>query len=165
MTRRRGWSIALVAAILVLLAVAIWLWLSASAAPPSDTAPRSDATQSPTPLTTADVRDLAQQELDRHLEDCTADVVSDGAVPEGCGIRIPWGSEFAAVDEARFRVDRLPVLELTAQGFAADGGILIATVTGTGQDGAARTETYRTESWSLRGGLTVDGAEVDLDVW
>lgn len=162
MNRRRGRSIAVIAAILVVLAVATWLWLSASATPRSETDPQSDATQSPTPLATTEVRDLAQQQLDEHLEDCTVDA---DAIPEGCGIRIPWGTEFAAVDGIRFRIDRLPELEITDDGFVADGGILIATVSGTGQDGAARTETYRTESWSLRGDVTVDGTEVDLDVW
>lgn len=165
MNRRRGRSIAVIAGILVVLAVATWLWLSASATPPSETDPRPDATQSRTPLATTEVRDLAQQQLDEHLEDCTVDADSAGAVPEGCGIRIPWGTEFAAVDGIRFRIDRLPVLEITDDGFVADGGILIATVSGTGQDGAARTETYRTESWSLRGDVTVDGTEVDVDVW
>ena len=108
---------------------------------------------------------LAQRQLDEHLESCTEDEVTGGAIPEKCGIRIPWGTEFAAVESVRFRIDRMPVLELTDDGFIADGGVLVATVSGTGQNGAARTETYRTESWSVRGDVAVDGDRVDLDVW
>ncbi|WP_447912363.1 hypothetical protein [Microbacterium phyllosphaerae] len=159
MTRRLAWTIGGGVAALVIAVAAVWLWQSSSVRPSPQASPT--ATVAPT----ADAQSLAQQELDEHLESCTAKEVTGGAVPERCGIRIPWGTEFAAVDSVRFRIDRMPVLELTDDGFIADGGVLVATVSGTGQNGAARTETYRTESWSVRGDVAVDGDRVDLDVW
>ena len=99
---------------------------------------------------------VAQEQLDEHLETCT---VPAGAVPEGCGIRIPWGTEFREISEVRYRIETSPVIALTPEGFSADGGALVATVTGTAQDGAARTITYRTDSWTVRGDVsyTADG--------
>ncbi|MFP3607637.1 hypothetical protein, partial [Paraburkholderia sp. SIMBA_053] len=85
-----------------------------------------------------DVRTAAQQTLDDHLEECTSADLADDIVPDRCGISIPWGTEFAAVADVRFRIEQLPVLELTDSGFVADGGILVATVSGTGQDGSPR---------------------------
>lgn len=159
MTRRLAWTIGGGVAALVIAVAAVWLWQSSSVLPSLQASPT--ATVAPT----ADAQSLAQQQLDEHLESCTAKEVTGGAVPERCGIRIPWGMEFAAVDSVRFRIDRMPVLELTDDGFIADGGVLVATVSGTGQNGAVRTETYRTESWSVRGDVAVDGDRVDLDVW
>lgn len=106
--------------------------------------------------------DAAQEQLDAHLDACTAPAQT---VPEGCGIRIPWGTEFRAVTDIRFRAEQLPVLTLTATGFSADGGVLVATVTGTGQDGSARTTTYRTESWSVRGDIAFTADGMELTAW
>ncbi|MGJ0387574.1 hypothetical protein [Microbacterium sp. CGR1] len=159
MTRRLAWSIGAGVAALVIAGTAVWVWQSSSIQPSPAVSPT--ATVAPV----ADAQSLAQQQLDEHLESCTAKEVAGGAVPERCGIRVPWGTEFAAVESVRFRIDRMPVLKLTDEGFFADGGVLVATVSGTGQDGAARTETYRTESWSVRGDVAVDGDRVDLDVW
>ncbi|WP_337006393.1 MULTISPECIES: hypothetical protein [unclassified Microbacterium] len=110
--------------------------------PGEDTAVTIDAGVRPEATT------AAQAQLDEHLQECT---VPAGRVPAQCGIRIPWGTEFHDVSEIRYRIEASPVIALTSAGFSADGGVLIATVTGTGQDGAARTTTYRTESWSVRG--------------
>ncbi|WP_341956891.1 hypothetical protein [Microbacterium sp. LWH13-1.2] len=159
MTRRLAWTMGAGVAALIIAGAAVWLWQSTSV--PRSTPASPAATVAPT----TDPQSLAQQQLDEHLESCTAEKVAGAAVPEGCGIRIPWGTEFAAVESVRFRIDRMPVLELTDDGFVADGGVLVATVSGTGQDGAARTETYRTESWSVRGDVALDGDRVDLDVW
>jgi len=159
--RRRAWAIGGVGAALVVVVAASWLWLSSGDVSPAAGPPATSS--APTPE--IDVRTTAQQALDDHLEECTSAEVSDDAVPDGCGIRIPWGTEFAAVDDVRFRIEQLPVLELTDGGFVADGGVLVATVSGTGQDGSPRTETYRTDSWTLRGGVTVEGDTVELDVW
>lgn len=104
----------------------------------------------------------AQQQLDEHLTACT---VPGSAPPEGCGIRIPWGTEFRTASEFRYRVEQLPTIALTGPGFNADGGVLVATVTGTGQDGAERTTTYRTESWSVRGEVSFTADDVLLTVW
>ncbi|WP_223626176.1 hypothetical protein [Microbacterium sp. EST19A] len=106
--------------------------------------------------------DAAQKQLDAHLDACTAPAK---ATPEGCGIRIPWGTEFRAVTEMRFRIEQAPVVTLTATGFSADGGVLVATVTGTGQDGAERTTTYRTDSWSVRGDIAFTADGLELTAW
>lgn len=104
----------------------------------------------------------AQNQLDDHLEACT---VPGDTPPEGCGIRIPWGTEFRAVSEFRYRVEKLPTLTLSGNGFAAEGGVLVTTVTGTGQDGAKREATYRTDSWSLRGDVSFTAEGVVLSAW
>ena len=159
MRRRAAWSLGIIALVLLLAGIAVWWWQS------SLDQPAQVASRSPSSVATeTDVRDVAQQELDDHLESCIADATAE-VLPEGCGLRIPWGTEFAAVDRVRLRIDRLPVLELTEEGFVADDGVLVATVTGTGHDGSVRTETYRTESWSVRGDITREGSDVALDVW
>ncbi|MCI1020296.1 hypothetical protein HWD99_16845 [Microbacterium sp. C5A9] len=163
MSRRTAWTVGSVAAALVLAGAVLWVWQASSEHPSPDDPVSTAASASPT--ASRDPQELAQQRLDDALEECTSEEIVGGAVPEGCGIRIPWGTEFADVDGIRFRIERMPVLELTDDGFVADGGVLVATVTGTGQDGAARTETYRTESWSVRGDATITGDRVDLDIW
>lgn len=161
MNRRLAWTIGCGVAALLVAGAAVWLWLASSETP----SPQATTTATSSPTPDLDVQALAQQALDEHLEECTSDEVTAGVVPDGCGIRIPWGIEFAAVNDVRFRIEQLPVLKLTDDGFVAEGGILVATVSGTGQDGGPRTETYRTDSWTLRGDATVDGGVVDLDVW
>ena len=104
----------------------------------------------------------AQEQLDEHLAICTA---PGSAPPEGCGIRIPWGTEFRTASEIRYRVEQLPTIVLAGTGFTADGGVLVATVTGTGQDGAERTTTYRTDSWSIRGDVSFTADDVALTAW
>lgn len=104
----------------------------------------------------------AQKQLDDYLTACTT---SSDAAPEGCGIRIPWGTEFRAVSEFRYRVDELPTVTLDGTGFRAHGGALVATLVGTGQDGAARTTTYRTDSWGVRGDVTFTDEGLVLSVW
>lgn len=99
----------------------------------------------------AEATAAAQAQLDQHLEECTVPATQ---LPDGCGIRIPWGTEFREISEVRYRIEASPVIILVPGGFSADGGVLVATVTGTGQDGAARTTTYRTESWSVRGDVS-----------
>ncbi len=163
MNRRRAWVLGGVVAALLVAGAAVWLWQASSGIPSPTATPT--VTSSPTPDPDLDSQALAQQALDDHLEDCTSARVIEGVMPDGCGIRIPWGTEFAAVDDARFRIEQLPVLTLTDDGFIAEGGILVATVSGTGQGGSPRTETYRTESWTLRGDVTVEDGDVDLDVW
>ncbi|MHC9043538.1 hypothetical protein ACYX8G_03085 [Microbacterium saperdae] len=106
--------------------------------------------------------EAAQTALDDHLADCTA---GGAAIPAGCGIRIPWGTEFQSVSDIRYRIETSPVLTLIPTGFDAVSGILVATVTGTGQDGESRTTTYRTESWSLRGDVAFTEKGLELSVW
>ena len=167
MTARRRWWIACVVVIaaLLLAGFALWAWRTTSA--PGDHATTTAPTSAPTPPSTDEVRDLAQRALDEHLESCTSEESGPDTVPPRCGIRIPWGTEFASVESIRFRIEEFPVLVLedADAGFSADGGVLVATVTGTGQNGAPRVETYRTTSWSLRGDLSVDEGDVTIDVW
>ncbi len=106
--------------------------------------------------------EAAQSALDEHLAQCTE---GGDVIPSGCGIRIPWGTEFREVSDIRYRVDSSPVLTLNATGFDAANGVLVATVIGTGQDGVTRTTTYRTESWSLRGDIAFTETGVELSVW
>lgn len=110
----------------------------------------------------AEATTAAQKQLDEHLETCTE---PGTALPTGCGIRIPWGTEFREVSDIRYRIEQLPTIVLSGAGFRADGGALVATVTGTGQDGAARTTSYRTESWSVRGDVSFTEDGVALSVW
>lgn len=91
---------------------------------------------------------------------------TDSTPPQRCGIRIPWGGEFSRVSEIRYRIERLPTVELADDGFVAGGGVLVATVTGTGQDGSARVETYRTEDWTVRGDTVITGSGVaEISPW
>lgn len=108
--------------------------------------------------------DAAQQHLDALLAGCAAETTLPA---EGCGIRIPWGTDFRAVDEVAFRIETLPTVALSDDGaaFVASGGELIATLSGTGRDGAARTTTYRSENWAVRGDVAFAGNEMTLTVW
>ncbi|OAN33659.1 hypothetical protein [Microbacterium sp. H83] len=162
MSRRTRW-LAVGAAVVLAAVIAVWVWQASAPRPDPETTTTPTAAPSPSP----DVRALAQAELDEHLEQCAADGMPGGTASAGCGIRIPWGTEFATVDDAALRIERLPVLELDpdGQGFVADDGILVATVTGTGQDGAPRTETYRTDSWAVRGDVVLSEGRLRLDVW
>ena len=54
---------------------------------------------------------------------------------------------------------------MTLPTFHADGGVLVATLTGTGTDDESAAVTYRTEDWTLRGDVTVKNAGVVLSVW
>lgn len=161
MTRRTGWMIGGLAAALMLAGAAVWIWQGATA----PAAPSGSPTPSPSTAATVPppASDRAQHELDALLTACAESTAS--TPPPHCGIRIPWGTEFAAVAGIRYRVEQLPHLELDGDSFTAEGGVLIATVTGTGQDGAPRTETYRTDDWAVRGDVTVSDDEVEIDVW
>lgn len=106
----------------------------------------------------------AQSLLDEHLTDCAASTIVS---PPACGIRIPWGTEFRAITDASFRIEALPDLLLDAdgRGFTADGGGLVATLTGTGQDGTERSTTYRTDDWAARGDIAFTTNGMTLTVW
>ncbi|MBW8764392.1 MAG: hypothetical protein JF592_17740 [Microbacterium sp.] len=157
MTRRTGWAIGGGAAV-VLAGAALWILWQGSTAPPSERpTPTAVAT------TSAPAADRAQGELDAVLTACAES--TESVPPEHCGISIPWGTEFAAVSGIRYRVEKLPMLELDGDSFTAGGGVLVATVTGTGQDGSPRTETYRTENWAVRGDVEISPEKVEIDIW
>ena len=69
------------------------------------------------------------------------------------------------MDAIRYRIDTAPVITLTPAGFTAEGGVLVATITGTAQNGEAGTATYRTDSWSVRGDLAFTADGLLLSVW
>ncbi|WP_101846826.1 hypothetical protein [Zhihengliuella sp. ISTPL4] len=106
--------------------------------------------------------EAAQEKLDAYLQDCTA---GGSMIPENCGIRLPWGTEFRAFSDVAFQVERFPGVTLTSAAFTADDGILTATVTGVGHDGTTRTVTYRNTAWSVRGDIAVTADELALTVW
>lgn len=159
MTRRTRWLLGGGTLIVVVLAIAAIVWSTSGRTPEASSSPP------PSPTATVDLLAAAQAELEEHLEQCTAAGAPNGVVPDACGIRIPWGTEFAVVADARFRIERMPQVALSDDGFVAEGGELVATVTGTGQDGAPRTETYRTDDWSLRGDIARTTTGIDLTVW
>lgn len=124
--------------------------------------PGDDATADVPAELRPEATEAAQTQLEAYLKTCTADGT---AVPENCGIRIPWGTELRGISDIAFRVERFPAVVLTPTAFTADDGILEATVTGTGQDGAARTVTYRSTTWNVRGGVDITADELALTVW
>lgn len=124
--------------------------------------PGDDATADVPAELRPEATEAAQTQLEAYLKTCTADGT---AVPENCGIRIPWGTELREISDIAFRVERFPAVVLTPTAFTADDGILEATVTGTGQDGAARTVTYRSTTWNVRGGVDITADELALTVW
>lgn len=115
------------------------------------------------PLTLPAATEAAQRALLRQVESTCLDVTE--SVPDGCGIRIPWGTEFLAVDGIRSRIEIAPIVRLDGTAFTAEGGVLVATVSGSGLDGAARTATYRTASWTLRGEVRFSATGVELTSW
>ncbi|MGM7678398.1 hypothetical protein [Microbacterium sp. A94] len=105
---------------------------------------------------------LAQEELDDYAASCT---VSSTVLPASCGIVIPWAADFTSVSEFSYRVEKLPQITISRTDFRAEGGELIATVTGTAPDGSNATRTYRTTTWSLRGDVSFTADDIALSVW
>lgn len=105
---------------------------------------------------------IAQAQLDEYLTDCTKPAAE---APSSCGIVIPLAADFSAVSEIRYRIEQSPVVSLAATTFQADDGVLVATVNGTALDGSAKTLTYRSTNWTLRGDVTFLDDEIVLSVW
>lgn len=158
MKRRAVWIGIAVIVGAAIVGAALWmLWPRGS----DDTGPRA-VTVFAEAQSEGEISARAQQQLDDHLEDCTRPADES---PASCGIQIPWAADFTAVDGIRFRIEQPPVLTLTPPTFRADDGVLVATVTGVGLDGATKTLTYRTENWMLRGDVIVKRGGVVLTVW
>lgn len=97
-----------------------------------------------------------------HLNACTqpATVVTDM-----CGLRVPWPADLAVLERIAYRIERLPEVQLTDDGgFAATGGAVVATASGTGRDGSPASATYRDDAWGVRGTVTVTGEQIRLRV-
>lgn len=162
MSRRRAWALGIAGAVVIAAVVVAIVWLARPAVSPSS--PPGESRPAPSASPTATVLEQTQTLLDAHLRECAESIES--TPPGKCGIRIPWGGEFSRVSEIRYRIEKLPTVELTDEGFVAGGGVLVATVTGTGQDGSARVETYRTEDWTVRGDTVITGSGVaEISPW
>jgi hypothetical protein len=111
-----------------------------------------------------DATTVAQAQLDVYADACAQ---SADAVPESCGIRIPWAADLKTLDRLEMWVERHPILSIadTAASFDAVDGQLVATAYGTTRDGEEASFTYRTDGWRLQGGVTFDGAEMVLSVY
>ncbi|CAH0128413.1 hypothetical protein [Microbacterium sp. Bi121] len=159
MTRRARVGVAaiIVVALIVVAVVVIALWPREG----DSTAPRAGSGVA-SELTDDQLSALARRPFDALVETCAQPSTE---VSKGCGIRLPWAADFAEVDGIRYRVEAPPTLTVTPPTFRADDGILVATVTGTGIDGATKSLTYRTENWMLRGDVTVKNAGVVLSAW
>ncbi|MHC2999404.1 hypothetical protein [Microbacterium sp. HJ5] len=106
---------------------------------------------------------LAQAQLDAYVEECTRPA---DAVPDDCGLRVPWAADLASLDTIAFRVEERPVVVLSddGSGFDATGGVVVATASGTTRDGGPGAFTYRADDWALRGGVRFTGDEMVLSV-
>lgn len=112
----------------------------------------------------AGATDAARTAFDAHLDACAAPAPT---IPPGCGIVVPWGADLASVERFAYRIDLRPELTLSpdARTFAATGGSLVITATGTTRDGDAASFSYRDADWSLRGIMTIAGEELTLSAW
>ena len=110
---------------------------------------------------TAHATAAAQTQLDAYLEQCTA---RSDAVPDHCGLRVPWAVDLRSLDTIAFRIDDRPVVTLSDDGssFDATEGVVVATATGTTRSGGPGTFTYRADDWSLRGSIRYEGDEMVL---
>lgn len=106
---------------------------------------------------------IAQQQLDVYASACAA---ATTGVPDDCGLRVPWAADLATLGSIAFRIDAPPVLAISAdaRSFAATGGIIVATATGTTRAGSTASFTYRADDWALRGTIAFTGDEMVLRV-
>lgn len=126
-------------------------------------APGSAATAALQPQLSDTALETASAQVQAYVDACTAPA---DAVPENCGIRVPWAADLATLTSLSFRVETAPTLAFAEDlsSFAATGGVLVATASGTTLDGSAGTFTYRTDDWSLRGGMAFSGNQLVLSV-
>jgi hypothetical protein len=109
-----------------------------------------------------DAAPAAQEQLDAYADACAQPAET---VPDKCGLRVPWGADLATLSSIAFRIDAYPAVTLAEDGtFAATGGDIVATATGTTRDGSPGTLTYRADDWALRGSITFTGDEMVLAV-
>ncbi|MDY0911062.1 hypothetical protein [Microbacterium sp. CFBP9034] len=107
--------------------------------------------------------EAAQDQFDAYLEECAAPAT---AVPDNCGLRVPWAVDLTSLDRIAFRIDERPVLALSEDGasFDATGGVIVATATGTARGGGTASFTYRADDWALRGSVRFTGDDLVLVV-
>lgn len=124
------------------------------------TSPES-TTVSLEPSLSPDAAPLAQDQLDTYAAQCAA---ATDAVPDDCGLRVPWAADLVRLDTIAFRIEVPPSVALAPDGrsFAATDGVIVATATGIDGDGAAASFTYRADEWALRGTVEFSGDEMAL---
>jgi len=68
--------------------------------------------------------ETASAQVQAYIDACTAPT---DAVPEGCGIRVPWAADLATLTSLAFRVETAPTLAFAEDlsSFAATGGVLV----------------------------------------
>lgn len=105
----------------------------------------------------------AQAQLDAYLDECAR---AANAVPDGCGLRVPWAVDLTSLDTIAFRIDERPVIVLSedATSFDATGGTIVATATGSARTGGTESFTYRADDWAVRGSVRFEGDEMVLAV-
>lgn len=110
-----------------------------------------------------DATALAQEQLDAYAASCAEPAA---AVPERCGLVVPWAADLVQLERISFRIDKLPVVTISADAsaFEATGGAIVATAVGTTHDGTPGSFTYRTDDWALRGSVGFADAEMVLTV-
>lgn len=107
--------------------------------------------------------EAAQGAIADYAAACT---VPATGTPANCGMRIPWPADLVALEELRFRIDRMPRVEdLDAGTFVASDGELVVTARGTDRGGDPRDVTYRSDTWTLRGSFAVGPNGITLTVW
>jgi len=111
-----------------------------------------------------DARDAVQERVDAHVADCAA---ATDAIPEACGIVVPWPADLRELRQVAITLDRVPQVEIDTEQmtFAATGGAMTATVSGLAHDGSEQTFTYRADEWSLRGTMGFAGGQLVLSVF
>lgn len=125
-----------------------------------------DATGGTIDLSTSlgtDAASIAQEQLDVYLDDCAAPAA---AVPDNCGIRVPWAADLVSLERVAFRIEQYPVLRLAPDGrsFDATDGIIVATATGQSRSGEPASFSYRADDWAVRGAVRFTGDEMVLSV-
>lgn len=126
-------------------------------------APGGAATADLQPELSDTALETASAQVQAYIDACTAPA---DAVPANCGIRVPWAADLATLTSLSFRVETAPTLAFAddLSSFAATGGVLVATASGTTRDGSPGTFTYRSDDWSLRGGMAFSGNRLVLSV-
>ncbi len=102
--------------------------------PPRSSRPARETAVSLSPSPTPEATGAAQAQLDAYADACTQPATT---VPPNCGLRVPWAADLTALSSLAFRIDQRPVLVLSADArtFAATGGVVVATATGTTREG------------------------------
>lgn len=112
---------------------------------------------------TAEATDRAQEQLDAYADACAAPAT---AVPDHCGLKVPWAADLASLAGLTFRIETRPTVRLSPDGttFAATDGVIVATAQGSTRTGAPGSFTYRAADWALRGTIAFTGDEMVLAV-